>query len=133
MFSKSNLKVSCEFLLTKLLHECIKNMIKLGLYWHFVLSAWFVLRFESDFLSVNSSCGRAGVLVSFYSRFKLWKNLLLWFLFRWYSYPLTSLSSLSSSLEKYTQSISEFDGLEANPEVNEFIQYNKLADRPAWV
>ena len=58
-------------MLTKLLHECIKNMIKLGLYWHFVLSAWFVLRFESDFLSVNSSCGRAGVLVSFYSRFKL--------------------------------------------------------------
>ena len=65
MFSKSNLKVSRPFKLTKYFMNVKKIMHKLGLYWHFVLSAWFVLRFESDFLSVNSGCGCVGVLVSF--------------------------------------------------------------------
>jgi len=48
-------------------------------------------------------------------------------------YPITYLTSFSSSLEKYSQPISSFDGLEATPEINEFINYNKLPDRPAWV
>jgi hypothetical protein len=48
-------------------------------------------------------------------------------------YPITYLTSFSSSLEKYSQPISSFDGLEATSEINEFIHYEKLPDRPAWV
>ena len=50
-----------------------------------------------------------------------------------YSYPLKNLTSFSSSLEQFKQSINSFDGLEANAAINEFVQYERLADRPAWV
>jgi hypothetical protein len=46
---------------------------------------------------------------------------------------LSNLSSFSSSLEQYKQSVNAFDGLEANPEINQFLEYDRLADRPAWV
>lgn len=49
------------------------------------------------------------------------------------SYPLKNVSYLGNSLEEYKQSIETFDGLEANPEINEHIQYERIADRPAWV
>lgn len=57
----------------------------------------------------------------------------LFLLFLLLSYPLSNLSSFSSSLEQYKQSVNAFDGLEANPEINQFLEYDRLADRPAWV
>jgi hypothetical protein len=42
------------------------------------------------------------------------------------------LSSFSSSLEQYKQPINWFDGLEANAKINEFVRYDRMADRPAW-
>jgi hypothetical protein len=49
------------------------------------------------------------------------------------SYPIRNLSLLGSSLEHYKQSIDTFDGLEARSEIKEYIQYERTADRPAWV
>ncbi len=46
---------------------------------------------------------------------------------------MKNLTSFSSSLEQYKQSINAFDGLEANSAINEFVEYERLADRPAWV
>lgn len=47
-------------------------------------------------------------------------------------YPLTNLQSFNSSLEQYKQPIGAFDGLEARTELNEFVEYEKLAGKPAW-
>jgi hypothetical protein len=60
-------------------------------------------------------------------------NINLNFYLKNFSYPLKNLTSFSSSLEQYKQSIHAFDGLEANAAINEFVQYERLADRPAWV
>lgn len=49
------------------------------------------------------------------------------------SYPIANLSLFGSSLEQYKQPVSAFDGLEANAEINEYVQYERMADRPAWV
>ena len=42
------------------------------------------------------------------------------------------MSSFSPSLEQYKQPIIWFDGLEANAELNENVEYDRVADRPAW-
>lgn len=47
-------------------------------------------------------------------------------------YPIANLSLFGSSLEQYKQPVSAFDGLEANAEINEYVQYERMADRPAW-
>lgn len=36
-------------------------------------------------------------------------------------------------MEQYKQSIVAFDGLEANAEIDNSIEYERIADRPAWV